>query len=118
MLDLIGPTTAQANGYQFTLIGDEVDNDGDGNASNPSNIQWGIAVNNSYYGLIQSNDASSVYGAGIGVEDGASSYNVFDRNFVANITGTSNRLDQSLQGDAQMLEKQHFRLPVFQSINY
>jgi hypothetical protein len=29
LLDLIGPTTPQANGHQFTLLGDEVDNDGD-----------------------------------------------------------------------------------------
>ena len=100
MLDLIGPSTAQANGYQFTLIGDEVDNDGDGNANNPSNIQWGIAVNNSYYGLIQANDVFAVAGAGIGVEDGASSYNRFDGNFVVNVTGTSNRPDQARQGDA------------------
>jgi hypothetical protein len=99
MLDLIGPTTPQANGYQFTLIGNEVDNDGDGNPKNPSNIQWGIAVNNSYYGLIQYNDVWAVAGVGIGVEDGASSYNVFDHNFVGNVTGTAGRLDQQLQGD-------------------
>jgi PKD repeat protein len=100
MLDLIGPATPQANGYQFTLIGDEVDNDGDGNAQNPSNIQWGIAVNNSFYGLIQANDVWSVAGTGIGVEDAASSYNRFDGNFVGNVTGTSNRYDQQMQGDA------------------
>jgi surface-anchored protein len=99
MLDLIGPTSPQANGYQFTLIGNAVDNDGDGNGSNPSNIQWGMAVNNSFYGLIQSNVVDSVSGAGIGVEDGASSYNRFDSNFVANVIGTSNRPDQALQGD-------------------
>jgi hypothetical protein len=99
MLDLIGPTTPQPDGYQFTLIGDEVDNDGDGNPKNPSNIQWGIAVNNSYYGLIQYNDVWSVAGVGIGVEDPSASYNKFDSNFVGNVTGTSNRLDQQLQGD-------------------
>lgn len=100
MLDLIGPTTPQADGYQFTLIGNEVDNDGDGNANNPSNIQWGIVLNHSYYGLIQDNDVYSVAGAGIGVEDHASSYNRFDSNFVFNVSGTGNRTDQSFQGDA------------------
>jgi hypothetical protein len=100
MLDLIGPTTAQANGYQFTLIGNEVDNDGDGNSANPSNIQWGIAVNNSYYGLVQQNDVWAVAGVGIGVEDSASSYNRFDGNFVGNVTGTSGRTEQVLSGDA------------------
>jgi hypothetical protein len=99
MLDLIGPATPQANGYQFTLIGDEVDNDGDGNSKNPSNIQWGIAVSNSYYGLIQSNDVWAVAGVGIGVEDASASYNRFDSNFVGNVTGSSNRYDQQLQGD-------------------
>jgi hypothetical protein len=99
MLDLIGPTTPQANGHQFTLLGDEVDNDGDGNPNNPSNIQWGIALNNSFYGLIQDNTVFAVAGAGIGVEDGASSYNVFDHNFVANVNGTSKRLDDQSQGD-------------------
>ncbi len=99
LLDLIGPTTPQANGYQFTLIGDEVDNDGDGNAGNPTNIAWGIAVNNSFYGLIQANTVWAVAGVGIGVEDGAASYNTFDRNWVGNVTGSGVRLDDQLQGD-------------------
>jgi hypothetical protein len=99
ILDLFGPTAKQANGYQYTLIGNAVDNDGD-NQPNNNNEQWGIAVNNSYYGLIQYNDVQSVAGAGIGVEDGSSSYNTFDHNFVLNVTGTSNRSDQQMQGDA------------------
>jgi hypothetical protein len=41
-----------------------------------------------------------VAGTGIGVEDAASSYNRFDHNFVGNVTGTSNRYDQQMQGDA------------------
>jgi hypothetical protein len=99
MLDLLGPTMPQANGHQFTLIGNEVDNDGDNNPKNPSNIQWGIVVNNSFYGLIQDNSVFAVAGVGIGVEDGASSYNVFDHNFVANVTGSGARLGDQLQGD-------------------
>jgi hypothetical protein len=99
MLDLIGPTTPQANGHQFTLLGDEVDNDGDGYPNNPSNIQWGIALNNSFYGLIQDNTVFGVAGVGMGVEDGASSYNIFDHNFVANVTGTGERLGDQFQGD-------------------
>jgi hypothetical protein len=99
VLDLIGPPMPQGNGYQFTFVGDEVDNDGDGNPNNPSNIQWGLALNNSYYGLIQANDVWAVAGAGIGVEDGAASFNLFDHNFVGNITGTSNRGDHQMSGD-------------------
>jgi PKD repeat protein len=98
LLDLIGPTTPQANGHQFTLIGNEVDNDGDGKSNN-NNIQWGIALNNSFYGLIQSNDVYAVAGSGIGVEDAASSYNVFDQNMVMNVVGDSVRLDQQMQGE-------------------
>jgi PKD repeat protein len=98
MLDLIGPTAKPANGYQFTLIGNEVDNDGDGKPNN-NNIQWGLALNNSFYGLIQDNTVFAVAGAGMGVEDGASSYNTFDHNFVANVTGSSARLDDQFQGD-------------------
>jgi PKD repeat protein len=100
VLDLIGPSTPQANGYQYTFVGNAVDNDGDGNAQNPSNLIWGLAVNNSYYGLIQNNDVYSVAGSGIGVEDASSSYNHFDGNFVVNVTGTGSRPDQQLQGDA------------------
>jgi hypothetical protein len=100
MLDLMGPTVVPPNGYQFTLIGNVVDNDGDGNTKNPSNIQWGIAINNSYYGLIKSNNVWSVAGVGMGVEDASASYNVFDHNMVVNVTGSSVRLDQQLQGDA------------------
>src|SRR4029077_7796517 len=97
MLDLTRPTTPQANGHQFTLIGNEVDNDGDGNASNPSNIWWGIALNNSHYGLVQSNDVVSVAGVGIGTETGNETGNVFDHNFVLGVTGTGGRTQQQLQ---------------------
>jgi hypothetical protein len=99
VLNLIGPRTAQSNGYQFTLINNVVDNDGDGNPNNPKNIMWGLALSNSFYGLIQGNDVWSVSGTGIGVEDGASSFNRFDSNFVANVTGTGGRLDDQLAGD-------------------
>ncbi len=106
MLDLIGPTTPQANGYQFTLTGNAVNADcvvctgGTADYLTPSQSQWGIVLNNSYYGLIQNNDVFNVAGAGIGVEDAASSYNRFDGNFVANVVGDGSRVDQSFQGDA------------------
>jgi hypothetical protein len=104
--NLLGPTTPQANGYQFTLVGNVVNancvicTDGTTNLATPSKYQWGIVLNNSYYGLIQNNDVYNVYGAGIGVEDGSSSYNRFDGNFVMRVYGTSSRPDQQLQGDA------------------
>jgi hypothetical protein len=96
--DLIGPSTIPANGYQFTFIGNEVDNDGDGKSNN-FNVQWGLALDNSFYGLIRQNVVFDVAGVGIGVGDPASSYNVFDRNFVVNVSGTGGRLDATNQGD-------------------
>jgi len=93
-LDLFGPTTPQANGYQYTFTGNVVSC-----PLEPMPYIWGINVANSFYGLIQNNDLSNWNGAGIAV-DGASSYNTFNANFVMRVTGTSNRPDQALQGDA------------------
>jgi hypothetical protein len=84
-------------GYQFTFIGNEVDNDGGGAIT--TNSQWGIGLNNSHWGLVQNNDVWNIAGAGIGVEDYASSYNLFDANMVGDLSGTCGRLDSFLQGD-------------------
>ena len=96
--NLLGPNTPQANGYQFTFIGNVVDDDASRDEANQTH-QWGIVLNNSFYGLIQDNVVYNAAGAGIGVEDGASSYNRFDANLVMRVLGTSSRPDQQLQGD-------------------
>jgi PKD repeat protein len=94
-LDLIGPTSPQANGYQFTFNGNVVTC-----PLNPMPFLWGINVVNSYYGLIQNNDVVNWAGAGIEV-DGLSSYNRFNGNFVMRINGTGQRGsgDLGLAGD-------------------
>jgi len=46
---LIGPTTPQANDYQFTLVGNVVDF---GEQNRAQDRKWGIAIHGSHYGLI------------------------------------------------------------------
>ena len=108
ILDLIGPavppgscsvTLPSGNCPQFSFIGNEVDNESQ-SLPNRTNIMWGIALKNSSYGLIQNNDVWGIDGVGIGIEDGASSFNVIDGNFVGKISGDSNRTNQFFQGDA------------------
>jgi PKD repeat protein len=105
VLNLFGPTSPQANGYQFTLAGNVITancvvcTNGTTNLGQDSPYLWGLVVNNSFYGLIQNNVVYNTAGVGIGVEDGASSYNVFDHNFVMRVNGTGARLDKQFQGD-------------------
>jgi PKD repeat protein len=98
ILHLYGPTAKPANGYQFTLIGNVIDDDASTDEANQTHM-WGIGVNDSYYGLIQNNVVYNAAGVGIGVEDGSSSFNVFDHNFVMRVNGTGARLDKQFQGD-------------------
>jgi hypothetical protein len=93
-LDLFGPTSPQADGYQYTFVGNTVTC-----PLSPMPFIWGINVTNSYYGLIQGNDVVNWNGAGVFV-DSRSSYNTFDGNFVLRVQGTGGRTDQWLQGDA------------------
>ena len=51
-------------------------------------LKWPIAVHGSHYGLIKQNVVSAeaeLSGAGIAVEDGTETENLFEENFVANI---------------------------------
>jgi len=92
-LHLIGPTSPQADGYQYTFAGNVVTC-----PLNPMPFIWGINVTSSYYGLIQNNVLVNWDGAGVFVNSDAS-YNTFDHNFVMRVTGTSSRPDGALQGD-------------------
>ncbi len=94
-LDLIGPTSPQADGYQFTFNGNVVTC-----PLTPMPFIWGVNVVNSYYGLIQNNDVVNWAGSGVMV-DGLSSYNDFNGNFVMRINGTGQRGsgDLGLAGD-------------------
>jgi PKD repeat protein len=86
--NLFGPTSAQANGYQYTFVGNTVFCPLD-----PMPFIWGINVNNSHYGLIQDNVVDNWAGAGIVTETGAETGNLIDHNFVIDVTGTGERID-------------------------
>jgi hypothetical protein len=75
-----GPVNSTNTGYQFVLVG---------NAINDSR-KWPIAVHGSHFGLIKQNvvfGGSQNTGAGIAIEDGTETENLFEENFVANIRG-------------------------------
>ncbi|HYN08801.1 MAG TPA: G8 domain-containing protein [Vicinamibacterales bacterium] len=78
MHHVVGPSKPQANGHQFTLIGNAID----------GGSKWGITVHNAHYGLIRDNVIYDVGGAGIMTEDGSETGNVFDHNFVVRAWGT------------------------------
>jgi G8 domain len=80
---LWGPPNSGNVGYQFLILG---------NAVNDS-LKWPIAVHGSHYGHIKQNvvfGGAQLTGAGIAVEDGTETENLFEENFVANIRGSIN----------------------------
>ena len=80
---LWGPVNPTNTGYQFELVG---------NAINDS-LKWPIAIHGSHYGRIKQNvifGGSQLTGAGIAVEDGTETENLFEENFVAYIRGDIN----------------------------
>ena len=81
---LIGPATAQANGYQFTLVGNTVDF---GEANSAQNRKWGISIHGSHYGLIEQNIVDHASGAAIVTESGEEIGNMFSKNFVVRVIG-------------------------------
>ncbi|MBI3047892.1 MAG: hypothetical protein HYY76_06230 [Acidobacteria bacterium] len=85
-----GPRRPQGEGYQFTLIGNAVDD-----AS-----KWGITIHNSHYGLIQDNVVYNSRGAAIVTEDGNESHNVFERNFAMRSEGSGEFAPRSGYGGA------------------
>jgi hypothetical protein len=82
MHHLDGPAQPQADGYEFTLIGNAIDG---GDAPNPQ--KWGIDIHASSNGLIQNNIVYNTSGAGFSTEDGSESYNVFNHNFAVRTDG-------------------------------
>jgi hypothetical protein len=80
---LWGPLNPSNTGFQFEIVG---------NAVNDS-LKWPIAVHGSHYGLVRRNvvfGGVQLTGAGIAVEDGTETENLFDENFVAAIRGQIN----------------------------
>ena len=85
-----GPKTPQANGHQFTIIGNAVDD-----AS-----KWGITVHNSHHGLVQDNVVYNSRGAAIVTEDGNESFNIFEHNFAMRSEGSGEFAPRSGYGGA------------------
>ena len=81
---LIGPRTAQSNGYQFTLIGNTVDF---GQENNQQDRKWGISIHESHYGLVDRNIVDRASGAAIVTESGSEVGNRFSKNFVVRVVG-------------------------------
>ena len=85
-----GPRTPQANGHQFTAIGNAIDD----------SSKWGITIHNSHYGLIQDNVVYNSRGAAIAGEDGTESFNVFAHNFSMRSEGSGEFAPRSGYGGA------------------
>jgi hypothetical protein len=86
---VMGPTTAPANGRQFTLIGNVIE----------ASSKWGLAIHQSHYGLIQDNVIYNALGAGVMLEDGNESFNVIERNLVAVVRGTGQERADARTGE-------------------
>jgi hypothetical protein len=83
---LIGPTAAQADGYQYTFVDNAVTCPLD-----PMPFRWGVDINDSHYGLIGDNVLYNWAGAGLVTEAGDETGNVIEHNFVARINGDGER---------------------------
>ncbi len=85
-----GPAATPADGYQFTLVGNAIDE-----AS-----KWGITIHNSHYGLIRDNVVYNSRGAGIVAEDGTETGNLFEHNFAIRSEGSGEFAPRSGYGGA------------------
>jgi hypothetical protein len=85
---LFGPTTPQANGFQYTFVGNSVTC-----PLNPMPFIWGINVNDSHYGLLKDNVLFNWAGASFVTKTGSETGNVIDHNMVVRTTGNALRED-------------------------
>jgi hypothetical protein len=95
--NLIGPTTPQADGYQFTFQGNSVFCPLD-----PMPFRWGIDLHASSYGLIQGNVVYNWAGGGIVADTGAEVDNMIAGNLVTRTSGDGiamQRADARTLGD-------------------
>jgi hypothetical protein len=92
---LIGPTTPQANGYQFTFAGNVVTC-----PLTPMVFRWGLALKGSHYGLIQDNVIVNWAGEGLVTEDGSETGNMIVHNFVGRTNGSGKRDDNGNLGSS------------------
>src|SRR5258708_21243178 len=75
---LVGPTSPQSNGRQFTLMGTVVDF---GAENTSQRRKWGITVHGSHYGLVDGNIVYRAAGAAFAAEDATETGNKWYRNF-------------------------------------
>src|SRR5262249_45842318 len=80
---LFGPTTIPSDDYQYTFAGNSVFCPLD-----PMPFRWGIAIDDSHYGLIKDNVLYNWAGAGVITVEGNETGNVIEHNFVDRVTGT------------------------------
>lgn len=85
---LYGQTTPQANGYQFTFIGNAITCPLD-----PMPYVWPLALHDSHFGLVKDNDVHNWSGSGIVTWDGSETQNVIEGNRVTKILGNGERVD-------------------------
>lgn len=88
MHHLFGPASPQANGRQFTLVGNAIED--------PS--KWGVTIHNSHYGLIADNVIYDPLGAGVMTEDGSETGNIIEGNFIVRVWGTGGRQGGGREG--------------------
>lgn len=81
-----GPKSTPADGRSFVLEGNAV------YSTVPTN-RWGITVHRAHHGLIKGNVVVAVAGSGIITEDGNETGNIFEANFVSQVSGRG-RADQ------------------------
>jgi hypothetical protein len=91
---LRGPASPQANGYQFTILGNVIDG---GSAAH--NFKWSMVIHGSHYDLIRENLVYNAMGAAISFADGSESHNVLEHNFVVRVDGTGLRADRGCGED-------------------
>ena len=98
---LFGPTSPQANGYQFTFVGNSIDF---GSENVQQNRKWGLAIHGSHYGLIDNNVVDNASGAAIVTESGSEAGNLFRENFAVRVVGGNGaRTEDTDPGDGTKL---------------
>jgi hypothetical protein len=78
LADLMGPVNTTNSGYQFTFQGNTVD----------GAKRFGVAIDNTSFGLVNDNVIYNAQGSGIATEEGTEIGNVISNNIAIQIVGT------------------------------
>ncbi len=93
--NVAGPTATPLDGYQYTFIGNSIYC-----PLTPMPYIWGLAINDSHYGLIEDNVLYNWAGAGIVTLSGNETDNLIEQNFVVRIIGDGERNNDGRDGTA------------------